>query len=97
MVAYIVKIRDTGDRIRVLAWSDGEVTNAAGRGFSRVRLSLTAALMAAEESQLFDADELPHLLRAAARLERENKLTPGALRSVAATSINRARKEEARS
>lgn len=98
MAAYILRIRTTYDQVRVVVWNDGELTDGAGRGFCRARLSLTAAIMAAEEAQLFDAAELPVLLRAAARLEKEGKLNPGALRTAATTEIEKQRrKEEARS
>jgi hypothetical protein len=86
----------TADGMKVEVWvnSDGtaNVASFAGMSWTGGWISLTPAdaLLVAGESCLFDATEMPHLIRAAARLAKRGTILPGELRAAASLASHRA-------
>jgi hypothetical protein len=76
----------TADGKSVLVYEDGDLTQALGFYFRGVRVvrDVTRSLLIANEACLFDAREMPHLIRAANKLARKGQLQPGNLRALAA-------------
>lgn len=85
----IISRKKTYDNKTVLVWSDGVITQALGiyypgRGVQG-KLHASYALMIAEEACLFNASEMPDLIRAGRKLG--NNITPHLLRVLADANI----------
>jgi hypothetical protein len=65
-----LKTSKTFDGVTVLVQPDGDVTDRIGRGASRVRLSVSTALIVAGEAPILLWAELPRAIKAAAKAER---------------------------
>jgi hypothetical protein len=68
--AFRLAERRTVDRIAVIAWSDGSLTDRAGYEVSRIRLDRTTVFVLLGDVCLYRWAELPELVRAAARASR---------------------------
>jgi hypothetical protein len=70
----------TYDGIAVQLWSDGDLTDRLGRGFSRTRLPFWAAAVVAHEVAIYYEHELQDVIRAAKKLANKGTLSPDSLR-----------------
>jgi len=80
----VIAHRKTADNKSFLVWEDGEVTQALGYFWPGIRkLPVGLALIVADEVCLYDAAEVPALLKAARKLNKTAPFTPGELRALA--------------
>jgi hypothetical protein len=81
----VVARRTTADSKTFCVWSDGVVTQALGIFWQGTRkLPLSVAFVVADEVCLFDAAEVPALLKVAKKLARKGRqVLPGELRAAA--------------
>lgn len=87
----IIKTSKTSDNKTFHVWSDGVVTQALGYFWQGTRkLPLPAALIVAGEVCLFEADEIPALLKVAKKLARKGSFNPGDLRAAASKLLGAA-------
>jgi hypothetical protein len=85
----ILYTRTTFDGIRVVLLADGGICDGAGRGVSRCKLSVRAAIVIMGDVCLFTWAELPTVIKAAAKAEREGADVRHAIRQVGAKKAAR--------
>ncbi len=82
--ATIITRRKTADGFGSYVWTDGAITSADSRPWTRHRnLPVDVAVMVNIEASLFDATEMPHLIAAAVKLNKRGEFLPGDLRAEA--------------
>lgn len=96
MASQKISSKRTADGKTVEVWVNdsgtANVSSHAGISWTGGWIALTPAdaLLVASEASLFDAVEMPHLIRAAAKLAKRGTVLPGALRASASEASHKA-------
>ncbi len=96
MASQKISTKSTADGMKVEVWAnDNGTANVASFGGISwtggwIALTLADALLVASEASLFDASEMPHLIRAAAKLAKRGTIQPGQLRTAASLASHEA-------
>lgn len=89
MSTTVIARRITADNRTIYVHSDGDLTSAFGFYFkgATVKKDVALSLLIADEAQLFNADEIGTLIRAAKDLAKKGSVLPGELRALAAKRL----------
>lgn len=96
MASQKISSKRTADGKTVEVWLNdngtANVSSSAGISWTGGWIALTPAdaLLVAGEASLFDAAEMPHLIRAAAKLAKRGTILPGELRAAASGASHKA-------
>jgi hypothetical protein len=96
MASERISSKRTADGKTVEVWVNdngtANVSSHAGISWTGGWIALTPAdaLLVASEASLFDAAEMPHLIRAAAKLAKRGTVLPGELRAAASVASHKA-------
>lgn len=96
MASQKISTKLTADGFKVEVWvNDSGIANVASFGGISwtggwIALTPADALLVACEASLFNAAEMPHLIRAAAKLAKRGTVLPGELRAAASVASHKA-------